>query len=512
MEPVVTPIEMAAIDAEAPEPVDELIDRAAWAVAVNAIELLGRSPYGKRVAVLAGGGNNGEDGRRAVPHLQRRGAHCTMFPIGRASQADLATAGPVAAADAESRSISAVGRFDLIIDACFGTGLSRDFEPSSLPIAVGSTPVLAVDIPSGIDGLTGATRGGVIPAFRTVTFAAHKPGLLLGDGRGAAGQIVVADIGLDCSRATIELVGPGDVLAHWPRRSPAAHKWHRAVRVIGGSPGMTGAPALASAAALRAGAGYVVHSVPPRTGRPDHQDPDHQDLDHQDPDGSAPSAGPWSGPIEVVHREIPPGWGETTARELDRFRSAVLGPGMDPSQDRDVADFLAVAEIPTVVDAGALHGVAALTEDGRAPRRTHVLTPHDGEVARLAGHPPGQDRVAAARALAARLQAVVLLKGPTTVVADPDGRVMLSTAGDQRLATAGTGDVLSGIIGAGLAGGLDPLRAAAFGAELHGLAAGRSRPEGLVAGDLPVAVADLLSGAHRECWPGSVSDSGPAVP
>lgn len=241
---------------------------------------------------------------------------------------------------------------------------------------------------------------------------------------------------------------------------------------------MTGAPALASAAALRAGSGYVVYSMPPA------------------PDGAGEqprSVASWPGPVEVVHRDIPPRWGRALAEDLDRFRSVIIGPGMDPSQAREVADYLATTETSTVVDAGGLHGVAALADDGGVPRRTNILTPHDGEFAMLAGEPPGEDRIAAARALAARLQAVVLLKGPTTVVAGPDGRVMLSAAGDQRLATAGTGDVLSGIIGAGLAAGLDPLSAAAIGAEIHGLAAARARSVGLLAGDLPAAVADLLS-------------------
>lgn len=498
MEPVVTPAEMAAIDAEAPEPVDELIDRAAWAVAVNAIELLNHSPYGKRVAVLAGAGNNGEDGRRAVPHLRRRGAHCTVFNVGRSREVD-----QLDTAAAGSGRASSGDRFDLIIDACFGTGLSRDFDPSTVPVAVGSAPVLAVDIPSGIDGLTGAVRGGAIPATRTVTFAAHKPGLLLGAGPAFTGPIVVADIGLDCSRASIELVGPGDVIIGWPRRSSDTHKWRRAVRVVGGSSGMTGAPALASAAALRAGSGYVVTSVPPdadggrsseQAGSDKQRGSDEQaGSDERTPVVRSSSDGPWPGPVEVVRREIPVRWGLAMAEDLQRFQSVVLGPGLAPSQAQEVAEYLATSETPTVVDAGGLHGVAALAEQGSGPRRTNVLTPHDGEFAMLAGQPPGEDRIASARALAARLEAVVLLKGPTTVVADPGGRVVLSTAGDRRLATAGTGDVLSGIIGAGLAGGLDPLSAAALGAELHGLAAGRGRPVGLLAGDIPAAVADLLS-------------------
>jgi NAD(P)H-hydrate epimerase len=482
MRPVVTPTEMAAIDADAPEPVDELIGRAGWATARAAIGLLG-SAYGKRVAVLAGPGNNGADGRRAVPHLERAGAHCTVFDVpgpGTGPDRDRSRSGPRHRPEP----------FDLVIDACFGTGLRRPFVSADLPIEVGDTTVLAVDIPSGVDGATGELRGTPLAATATITFAAPKPGLLFLPGRRLVGRLTVADIGLDCSRATVDLLEPAD-LGRWPRRADDDHKWRRAVAIIGGGPGMTGAPRLAALAALRAGAGYAVLSIPGTASA-------------RGAAASDSAAGP---PIEAVGRPVPEdGWAaELLGRPdgMDRFGAAVVGPGLaDTAANRaEVARWWAEAEVPSVLDAGALACLAAVLSgdageatDRPRPRVRHVLTPHDGEYARLAGHRPGPDRIAAARDLAAAVEAVVLLKGPTTVVADPDGRVLVSTAGDARLATAGTGDVLSGIVGAGLAGGLSPWEAAGLAAELHGRAALAGPSVGLVASDLPELVAALLSG------------------
>jgi NAD(P)H-hydrate epimerase len=458
MRPVVTPAEMAAIDADAPEPVEELIERAGWATARAALELLTR-PYGSRVAILAGKGNNGADGRAAVRHLERAGARCTVFDVGGSGGA-----APVDGA-----------RFDLVVDACFGTGLRGRFESSGLPVRVGDTPVLAVDIPSGVDGLTGELRGSPLAATATVTFAAPKPGLLLDPGRRLVGRLTVADIGLDCSRATMHHLQPSD-LGRWPTRAPDDHKWRRAVAIVGGGPGMTGAPRLAALGALRAGAGYVTLSTP---GSAD------------GPDGPAPP-GP---PIEAVGYPVTEAWAEDLLGRLDRFGAAVVGPGLGEGNTGEVVRWWSGAGVPTVFDGGALTALAAGADGGRLPRPATlpVLTPHDGEFARLAGQAPGPDRPAAARALAARMGAVVLLKGPTTVIADPEQRVLLSTAGDARLATAGTGDVLSGLIGAALAGGLEPFLAAGLAAELHGRAARRGHAVGLVASDLPTLVAALLS-------------------
>ncbi|MEL7156156.1 MAG: NAD(P)H-hydrate dehydratase [Actinomycetota bacterium] len=450
MQPLVTPSEMAAIDAEAPSTLDELIGRAAAAVATVAIEMLG-GRYGRRVLVVAGKGNNGADGRVAARLLARQGVRVTVVDAG-----DPMPSGSVAAAD-------------LIIDAAYGTGFRGDYQAPD----AGPTPVLAVDIPSGVDGLTGAACEGAVQATRTVTFAAPKPGLLLDPGRRHCGRVTVADIGLDCSRARAWHLDADDVARDWPRPPATTHKWQRAVWVVGGDPAMTGAPALAAEAVLRAGAGYVAVSIP--------------GLDH---------AGPPL-PIEAVVRPVPQrAWSEPVIADHRRFAALVVGPGLRPDADHGAAVgalIEATGDVGLVLDGGALDAVAAAPASLAGRAVPAVLTPHDGELVRLTGSTGGGiDRLAVARRTAADLGAIMVLKGPTTVVAHPDGRVLVSTAGDRRLGTAGTGDVLAGTIGAGLAGGLDPFLAAGLGVELHGRAARRGRLRGFAAGDLPALVARQL--------------------
>lgn len=452
MEPVVTPQEMKAIDRDAPEPVELLIERAGWAVARAAVGLLGRR-YGTRALIVAGKGNNGADGRSAARYLARQGVRCTIHDA------------------AESCSPSGRGGFDLVIDAAYGTGFRGTYEPPR----IGSTPVLAVDIPSGVDGGTGEAAGSPLQAQATVTFAALKPGLLLSPGRDLAGTVTVADIGLDCSRASAWHLDPGDLARQWPVASTTANKWQRAVWVIGGSSRMLGAPALAAAGAARSGAGYGAVSVP----------------------GLATAGPPL--PLESVFRPVPADWASTVLAGHERFRALVIGPGLEPddTNQREVAAVVAATpDTGVVLDGGAIDAIGAEPSALAGRRVPAVLTPHDGELARLLGRNPGPDRLATAREAAARFQAVVLSKGPATVAAHPDGRVFVSTAGDQRLASAGTGDVLAGIVGAGIAGGLEPFLAAGLAAELHGLAARLGRRHGFIAGDLPSLVGDYLSGDY----------------
>lgn len=440
MIPVLTPEEMAAVDAAAPEPVEVLIGRAGAAVAREALELL-EGAYGRRVVVVAGKGNNGADGRAAAVRLRRRGVRVSVVD---------AAAGPAALAPC-----------DLVVDAAYGTGFRGTWEPPD----PGDAPVLAVDVPSGVDGRTGEAAGPVLAAERTVTFAALKPGLLLGRGPELAGEVRVADIGLDVGGATTALVEDADVAAWLPGRPREAHKWQAAVWVVAGSPGMTGAAALAARGAQRVGAGYVRLSTP----------------------GGAPGAG---APLEAVGTPLPAaGWAADVLDGVERFAAVVVGPGLgrDDGTAAEVRRLVDRCPVPVVVDGD---GLAALGEHPSL-RRSTVLTPHDGEHARLTGAAPGPDRVAAAGDLARAAGCFVLLKGSTTAVAAPDAGVFLVTAGDARLATAGTGDVLSGAIGGLLAQGVDPGRAAAAGAHLHGRAAHLGPVRGLVAGDLP----DLLPAA-----------------
>ncbi len=470
MKPVLRVDEMRAVDAEGLKHVSEevLVERAGTAVATWAVRMLGGT-YGRNVVVVAGKGNNGADGRVAATRLRRRGARVTVVDAG----------------DAPDR-IGPAGTVDLVIDAAYGTGFRGTYRAPAVPPGV---PVLAVDIPSGVNGDTGEACGEPLRADVTVTFAAIKTGLLQGDGSLLAGRVEVADIGLDVSGGA-HVDDRGRRCGPLPLAAPRdAHKWTSALSVVAGSPGMTGAAGLCARAAYRSGAGMVRLGIPGG---------DLADFSVS----------------EAVGTELPArGWSSEALAMSQRCRASVVGPGLGRA-DSTVADVRAVVArttVPIVVDADGLFAlgsgdeigavVRAVPEDaGAATGRgapTVVLTPHEGEFARLAGAPPGEDRITAASALAERCGAVVLLKGPTTVVADPAGQVLVVTAGSPRLATAGTGDVLSGAIGAFVARGVEPRLAAALAAHAHGRAAALGPPEGLVAGDLAELLGRWLSGLRR---------------
>ncbi len=457
MQAILTPDEMAAIDAAAAESVDVLVERAGAAAARTALTMLGGS-YGRRVVVLAGKGNNGADGRAAARRLESRGVRCTV----------------VDAAD----SPGVLPAADLVMDAAYGTGFRGHFEPPDL--AHPGPPVLAVDIASGVSGLTGETGGHPWPATRTVTFAAWKPGLLLADGPDFSGTVEVADIGLEVSGARAHLVEPADVTGWLPDQPRSTHKWKAAAWVVAGSPGMAGAAHLATRAAQRAGAGYVRLSTP-----------------GFDEDRFAPT--------EAVVVGLPSsGWATEVLDGLDRFSSLAVGPGLgtDPGDAAEVRELVAGSTVAVVVDGDGLRALGDRAGEVIASRASDagpvVLTPHDGEFEALAGSAPDADRFEAVRALAARTGAVVLLKGSTTLVADPGGHVWATATGDARLATAGTGDVLTGTVAALLAQGLPADQAAAAAAHLHGRAGALTWRRGLVAGDLvdhlPAALAELPGG------------------
>ena len=453
MIPVVTRDEMRAIDAAAGDPVEVLVERAGAAVARAALEVLGGA-YGRRLVVLAGPGNNGADGRVAAERLRERGAAVRVY-----GTRDMPAAVPAC---------------DLVIDAAFGTG----FRGTWIPPDVGHAKVLAVDVPTGLDADTGVAPPAVLRADRTVTFAAAKPGHFLADGPDVVGELTVAEIGLPAD-AVMGVVEAIDVAAWLPHRGRRDHKWHHAVRLVAGSPGMTGAATLAAGAAQRTGSGMVVASSP----------------------GVDESGLVARFPAEVVTRPLAHvDWSADVLSDIERFGSLVVGPGLGrhAATVDAVVRTVALAQRVTVVDGDGLYAIGNDDTGGLAALRHRaapsVLTPHDGEFAQLTGAPPGADRVGDVRRLAADTRSVVLLKGPTTIVAEPGGRVYFVVDGDSRLATAGTGDVLAGIIGALLAMGTLPLEAAAAGAWIHARAGAKIAALGLVASDLIAAIPPVLNG------------------
>jgi hydroxyethylthiazole kinase-like uncharacterized protein yjeF len=463
---VLTGDEMRAADAAALSTVTHqtLVERAGTAVGQAALDLLGGG-YGRRVVVVAGKGSNGADGRVAAAFLARRGARVILID----------------AATAPAR----LPRSDLVIDGAYGTGFRGSYDAPAVPPGI---PVLAIDIPSGVDVDTGAAPGAPFHATRTVTFAAYKPGLLQGAGPGLSGEVLLADIGIALPASQAGLIEDADIDAWLPRRPRQSHKWSTALGIGAGSVGMEGSAILCTRGALGAGAGMI------RLGSPGNP------------------AAPW--PTEAVRVSLEGShWAGPFLSATEKCQAMVVGPGLgtEDATQVEIREVVARSPHPLVVDADGLTALAALGDAAAARQllagRTAptVLTPHDGEFARLAGSPPGDDRLAAARDLAELLGVIVLLKGPLTAVASPPGSsseagspdVLLAAAGVPALATAGTGDVLSGVIGAFLARGVPAHRAAALAAHVHGRAAQRGRLEGLVAGDLPDLVAFCLSEARH---------------
>ncbi len=440
--PVSTPAMVKAVDerALAREPLDTILERVGAALARGVLDILGGT-YGRRINVLVGPGLNGADAEVAAVVLERQGVRVRRFNL-----EDLPAVLPPA---------------DLTLDGLFGIGLSAPFEAPD----PGPAPVVSVDIPSGIDGLTGQALGTPFHADVTLTLMSLKPGLLFGDGAECSGEIRVVDIGLEPGETSIDVVTDDDVARWLPQKSRNSHKWNDAVLVVAGSPGMTGASHLVCRAALRTGAGYV----------------------HLD---SAAAEDP-NVPTEVVSSLA----GKGQRADVDRFASLVVGPGLGrgAAPSDFVRTVLSSVELPAVIDGDGLSALVGHFDAITNSETPTIMTPHDGEYERLVGHRPGPDRMASAVELAVATESVVLLKGPTTVIADPGGRVLLTVSGDQRLATAGTGDVLAGMIGALLARGISPLRAAAAGAHLHGRAAQLGSGSGLIASDLPDLIPKALA-------------------
>jgi ADP-dependent NAD(P)H-hydrate dehydratase / NAD(P)H-hydrate epimerase len=507
MIPILTPEESAALDRESEArgvTTERLMENAGRAVA-RAATLLAGGTYGRRAVVVCGKGNNGGDGLVAARHLAREGMGAAVLLLADPSE----LRGPTAAGfrrhvDAGGRWRRAtrdglareLGRADIVIDAIFGTGFRGrpEGEHAAAIDAVNGAdlPVVAVDIPSGVDGSSGTVRGSAVDATVTVTFGALKPGLVFHPGATRAGLVSLADIGFppDLVLSDFALVERGDVAALLPEREADTHKRSTGVLlVVAGSRAMTGAAVLVARAATRAGAGLVTLAVP---------------------EGILPVVE--AAVAEATFVPLPETPNGTVAaaalpvlrERLEGANALAAGPGMtaEPETAELIRSLVVESSIPVVLDADGLNAFAGRTATLAARRAEAVLTPHAGEFARLTGISAKElpeDRAGNARKAAAEFGCTVLLKGSRTLVAEPSGRVRVNPTGGSYLATAGTGDVLTGTIAAFLAQGVGPADSAVAGAYVHGLA-GRLAAEGaagrIVASDvvsnLPGALAEVL--------------------
>lgn len=407
-----------------------LMRKAAFGVATHALRLLqGR----RRVTLLVGAGNNGGDALWAGYFLRRRGVAVSAVLL---SPEKAHVEGLTALRRAGGRIVDEVGTPDLVIDGIVGLSARGPLRPAAAELVASvRAPILAVDLPSGVDPDTGEISGPHVQAHTTVTFGCLKPVHALAD----CGDVHLVDIGLRPTDPDFVLLDRSDIT--WPVPGPSDDKYTQGVTgVAAGSSTYPGAAVLSTGAAVLATSGMVRY------------------------------AGPAADAIRAR-------WPETictgSITDAGRVQAWVVGPGMGTgSSSAEVLRFVLDAGVPVIADADAITLLASHSElwDARDPDAPLVLTPHDREFERLAG-PVGADRVAAARKAAQRFNAVVLLKGHRTVVAAPDGRALVNSATSSWPATAGSGDVLSGIIGALLAAGVDPFLAAGYAAYAHVLAA-----------------------------------------
>jgi NAD(P)H-hydrate epimerase len=499
---VLTPEQMAAADRAtiaAGTPSLTLMERAGVAVARAAAQAAGRT-YGRRFLVVVGKGNNGGDGLVAARHLAAKGAFPVLVfledPASLTSdaKANLQRVRSLRQLRFDERSFGReLRRADLVIDAIYGTGfrgmLAGPPAQAALAINRSGVPVVAVDIPSGVDGLSGRVDGPAVRATTTVTMAALKLGIVFHPGSEYAGAIEVADIGIATPRfpnviGVPEAADVAQVLGHRPLD---AHK--RSVgtaMVVAGSTGMSGAAALAAGAALRSGAGLVTMAsvaavlaeVHPRV------------LEATSlPLPATPLGTIAAGALELILAK---------ARTVD---AVAVGPGLSTNPETVEVVRKAVAEMenPLVADADALNALAGDPTVLEARGAPTAITPHPGELARLLGVSSADvqaNRLASARRAAERFGCAVVLKGYRSIVADPSGATVIITTGGPALATGGTGDVLTGVTVALLAGGAEPFTAAWAASWLHGKAGDVLEQlvgaRGTLAGDLPAAVAGVM--------------------
>jgi len=442
-----------------------LMRRAAFGLSVRAAEILADhagSVSGRRAVLLVGAGNNGGDALWAGAFLRRRGVGVAAILLApeRAHAGGLAalrrTGGRILST---SDSAQWIENADLVIDGIVGLSARGPLRPDAAELVSRiSAPVLAVDLPSGVDPDTGAVDGPAVRADHTVTFGARKPVHALNPGR--CGDVALVDIGLDAELGEPDMrrLDVTDVAVAWPSPGPGDDKYTQGVTgIAAGSATYPGAAVLATGAAVLATSGMVRYAGPA---------------------------------ADVVRSRWPEVVATGSVTDAGRVQAWVAGPGIGTGREgREVLRHVLGQGVPVCADADAITILASNPEvlDARDPGTPLVVTPHDREFARLAGTEPGPDRVGAARALAARLDAVVLLKGHSTLVVAPDGRVLVNVPRGSWLATAGTGDVLAGTVGALLAAGLDPWLAGGAAAYLH------SRAAALAADGSPVPASSILA-------------------
>jgi ADP-dependent NAD(P)H-hydrate dehydratase / NAD(P)H-hydrate epimerase len=467
----------------------DLMERAGAGLAALVSEIAPEGP----IVIVCGKGNNGGDGLVAARLLreQWREVRCLLL----ADRAELHGDAAVNAERVETEPFSA-GALDgaaVVVDAILGTGFEgavRGAAADAVAAMEGHT-VVAADVPSGVNASTGEVEGPAVRARATATFAAAKPGLFVNPGKEHAGELRLIEIGIpDGAPGQVDVALIDDaVLAQIPRRRGNTTKFSSGhVVVAGGSRGLTGAPVLVATAAMRAGAGYVTCCAPAS----------------QQPILATHL-------LEVMTRALPEDDGahvvagaEEVLEMTGRGGALIVGPGLGRSDGAQefARTIVRRSEVPVLLDADGLNAHAAKLGVLRDAGGPVVLTPHEGELGRLLGCPSDEvkaHRLACARRAAADSGAVVVLKGDDTLVTRPDGFVAVSPGGSPALATAGTGDVLSGVIGALLAKGMDAFTAACAGVRLHALAGERAAdqlhgPDGVVAGDVVAALPIVLGG------------------
>ncbi|MEX2274288.1 MAG: NAD(P)H-hydrate dehydratase [Actinomycetota bacterium] len=504
MRPLLTPDQARALDdatQAAGTSASTLMERAGSALARGALDLAGGA-YGRRAVAVCGIGNNGGDGFVAARHLARAGMRVTAaYPetaegfSDETSQQMLRLQDTIARIEPWSaRTLRDLDRADVVVDALFGTGfhgVPRGVHAEMIEaVNDRAAPVVAADMPSGVDGASGAVDGVAVRAEVTVAFGAEKVGTVLLPGAEYAGFVEIADIGFSAEMVPSDLaiVEREDLAGLLPVRGPEANKRSSGVvLVIAGSRDMTGAPQLVARAAARTGAG-LVQVAAPESALPAIQ--------------AGLTEATFLGLPETEIGTVAPGALDVLKERIGASDAIVLGPGVGrhPDTSSVVRDLVRSHDVPIVVDADALNAFEGRA-GGLASRAAQiVITPHAGEAERLLGIPAAEidaHRIRFARDLAGRAGAVTLLKGKPTVIASSSDTAMIVDTGTPALATAGTGDVLSGMIGGLLARGVGSLDAACAAAFIHGIA-GRIASEDLGEGVTADDVLEALPRARDE--------------